>query len=112
MPSPDSTAGALTFDLDTGAVINIKSAFIDPKAGGKFTSETVSKLRKKVIALEAENQMECPKVEQFSYYYKMKNSLVFVATPDSHSDSGCTANVEYPKSELKRYLKPNSLLLK
>jgi len=105
--SPGSTSGAFLFDLVTGDAALLKSEFIDSEKRDDFYSVVSDKIKK-----ELTSGGECPVKEEFDYFYKVKGSLVFVVEVERHSDSGCITEIKYPLVEMKKYLKPTSILLR
>ncbi len=105
--SPGSTSGAFLFDLVTGDAALLKSEFIDSEKRDDFYLAASDKINKKLTS-----GGECPVKDEFDYFYKVKGSLVFVAEMEHHSDSGCVTEIKYSLAKMKKYLKPNSILLR
>ncbi len=112
MPAPDSGSGALTFNLLTGEPLLLSSEFIDDKAGIEFFSILSEKIKSQTLALQTQYEIDCPEITTHSYFYKTEDAIVLVAEAPFHSDSECTIEIEFGSSEMKRFLKPGSLLLK
>ncbi len=102
-----STSEALVFNLDTGSIVSLESEFINDKKRASFYSIVLGEIKKELKAGE-----DCPIKDKFDYFYKTKESLVFVAEMEFHVDSGCITEIKYPLAEMKNYLKSDSLLLR
>ena len=107
MASPDSTIGALNYNLLTGEVIHLESEFANASAH----NDLLLMLSNKLSSQNKDNK-DCPAKDKYSYFYKTKTSLFFVADVQQHSDSGCITEIEISKDEMTKYLKAESLLLK
>lgn len=112
MPAPDSASGALTFNLLTGEPLLLSDEFIDNKAGIEFFSMLAEKIKSQTLVRQAKNEIDCPEITTHSYFYKTKGAITLVAEAPFHSDSECTIEIEFGSSEMKRFLKSDSLLLK
>ncbi len=106
MASPDSTTGALTFNLNTGDNILIESQYIN-----RDSPYMLNKLISKKIKDMSKNRKKCLLKNNFNYYYKVKNALIFVFDMKQHSDSGCITEVKVENNELVRFINSKSLLL-
>ena len=107
MASPDSTTGAVTFNLNTGNQIVLESQFVDKNAENTFSKLILTKIKTQINVSET-----CSTKEMFDYFYKVKGGLVFVFDASQHADSGCISDIYISNKELSNYLKPGSYLLK
>jgi len=112
MTSPDSDSGAFVFDILTGEKLLLKSEFISNKKSSEFLASINEKIQSKIKSLKLKNKIDCPAILNYSYFYKVKDSTVFIAETDSHSDSGCVAKIVVSDDELKSYIKPGSAILR
>lgn len=112
MPAPENTSGALTFNLITGEPLLLSSEFIDDKASKEFFSILSAKIKSQTLAVQSQKEIDCPEITTHSYFYKTKNAITLVATAPFHRFSGCTTELEFGSNEMKRFFKPDSLLLK
>ena len=106
MASPDSTTGAITFNLISGNNVLIESQYINSEASSAF-----NKFLSKKINSQLNSGEECSIKNNFDYYYKVKNALVFVYDVEQHSDSGCITEIKIINNELVKFIKPKSVLL-
>ena len=107
MASPDSTTGALTFNLNTGDQINLELHFIDDEARNAFRTLIIKTLKNKVQSGDT-----CQKKDKYDYFYKVKDGLVFVFDVENHVDLGCITDIKISNNKLSKYLKSDSFLLK
>jgi len=105
--SYSSTSDSMNWNLSTGAEVVLDSEFLDNKIQEKFYLIVLNKIEKKLKA-----DVNCPTKDKFDYFYKTKGSLVFIAEMEFHVDSGCITEIKYPLAEMKKYLKPTSILLR
>lgn len=112
MPAPDSASGALTFNLLTGEPLLLSDEFIDNKASIEFFSMLAEKIKSQRLVLQTQNEIDCPDISTHSYFYKTKGAITLVAEAPFESDAGCTIEIEFGSSEMKRFFKADSLLLK
>lgn len=106
MASPDGTSNALTFNLNTGENILLETQYINTKAHDLLSSLILRKIKTQLK--DSEN---CPIKEQFDYFYKVKDALIFVFKMEQHADSGCISEIKVSKNELENILMPDSFLL-
>ncbi len=106
MPSPDSSSGALNYNLHTGTPFEISSEFKDTEAYSAFQAI----VRDKLLATQKANP-ECPSVESSSAFYLTDSSLVFMIYQSRHEDSGCNTEFTIRIDAIRSLLKPSSLLL-
>ncbi len=107
--SYSSTSDSVTWDLNTGDKVVLESEFFTNEAKNKLYDDVVNKIKKE---MKDEDKKECPALEEFSYYYKKKKSLVFVVQVEQRLYSWCNMEIKYPLIEMKKYLKPSSILLR
>jgi len=109
MASPDDDYGAMVFDLKTGERIGLASEFIGVNLGKRFYLKIATAIREKMAT---EEKKECPAVDKFSYFYRTKEALIFATTMMPHFYVWCNVEIKYSLAEMKKYLKPTSILLR
>ncbi|VAW66168.1 hypothetical protein MNBD_GAMMA11-2556 [hydrothermal vent metagenome] len=109
MVSPDDDYGAIVFDLKTGERVEFDSEFINADFHKDFYLKIAAEIKEKMATKEKE---ECPAVDKFNYYYRAKDSLVFATKMMPHFYVWCNVEIKYPLTEMKKYLKPSSILLR
>jgi len=107
--SYDSTSDSVAWNLNTGDKVVLDSEFIDKKIRDGLYVQVASKIKK---IMGSEDKKECPSVDRFSYFYKTKTSLFFVVQMEQRYYSWCNVEIKYPLAEMKKYLKPTSILLR
>ncbi len=111
MPAPDSDTGALVFNVITGKPIKLNDEFASAGKFDSFARDITEKLGQLVSEKNKSNQMDCEIPSIYSFYYKKNDALVFVSSPDIHSDSACAVEVEIPFKDMSGDLKEGSLFL-
>ncbi len=107
MPSPDSTVGSVTFNLDSGQVVILDEEFLDAVAKDKFNLNIGEKIK-----LMNSAGSFCLEHDQFDVYYRTESAFVFVMNVGRHSDSACISEIKFPIDDMKMYVKEGSGLLK
>ena len=110
-PRPSSTQGAYTYNMQTGKLVNLDSEFTDPSAKNAFTEMATKRLTEGVAKEERETEIECPKPIDIGYFFVTSAGVAVAYRAEDHYYSACTTEVEISKEALRRYLKPDSVLL-
>lgn len=110
-PRPSSKQGAYTYNMQTGKLMDLDSEFMDPSTKNDFTAMATKRLNEGVAKEERETEMECPKPIDIGYFFVTSTGVAVAYRADDHYYSACTTEVEISKEALRRYLKPDSLLL-
>lgn len=111
MPGPDSDSGSFVFNVKTGEPVTLKNEFVDQEAFSTFIREITAKLQKSISDKSKFNEAECESPSGYSYFYKRNDELIFVSSPDMHSDSSCASEIKIPISDIRSHLSKGSALL-
>lgn len=110
MPRPDSTVGAVTYDLETGAELKLVDEVIDKTAADNLRKMIVSKFNQ-LINDKNQSGANCPPPAPSDIFYLHDQSMVFRAEYPDHADSACEVEVAVSLTELKGFFKSSSKLM-
>ena len=110
MPRPDSTVGAVTYDLETGAEHKLVDEVIDKTAADNLRKMIATKFNK-LIHDKNQTGANCPPPAPSDIFYLHDQSMVFRAEYPDHADSACEVEVAVALTELKHFFKSSSKLL-
>jgi hypothetical protein len=107
MPHSQGKTGALTFNLKTGERVSIEKEIkknMEKEFDQKLSSGLAQALKTKQV------NGECP-LPDLGYFYSTKTDIVFVNKSDDQEAIQCEVEFKIANSEIKKYLKDNSILL-
>ncbi len=110
MPHPDSTQGALNYDLTKNTPITLDTEFSDDAQRMAFTAMALKRLNQAINAHSEKSQMQCPAATGLGRFYVTTDTIVISSQPIEHADSACEAEVALQRSNVAVYLKPTSAL--
>jgi len=110
MPHPDSTQGALNYDVHANAIVILDEQFTDNTAQAAFTAAALKRLNQEITTRSNKNQMICPAATKLGRFYLTPDSLVISAPVVEHADSACGVEVSFPRKDINPQLKPTSVL--
>jgi hypothetical protein len=106
MPHPDGRTGALTYNLKTGELIELKNEIVGNEQE-TFNTKINSTLEKALKAKQTD--IDCPR-PKWDYYYFTKTDFIFISTNKEYEYSECTVESSMPIQEAKKHLKKDSIL--
>lgn len=110
MPHPDSTQGALNYDLEKNSAITLTDQFTDAKAQQAFTAMVLQKLNQAITDRSRKNQMTCPPATQLGRFYVTAEALVISSPSVDHADAGCDVEISIPRQDANKFINAASVL--
>jgi hypothetical protein len=83
MPHPDSTQGALNYNLQANAIISLDEQFTDNAARDAFTAAALKRLNQEITSRSNKNQMACSAVTSLGRFYVTPDALLSAHRPPS-----------------------------
>lgn len=112
MPSPDSTSGTASYNLETGESLSINKEFIDASSQKRFIDLANQLLTENLKKLPKDEIAGCVPFTNAGNVLITPQGLEMRGLSAIHGEPDCTIGVLIPRTELGSLFKPDSVLLK
>lgn len=112
MPSPDSTSGTASYNLETGTPLSIQNEFIGASSQKRFIDLANQLLKNSLKKLPKEEISGCTPFTNVRDAQIVAQGIKMRGLSSIHGDQDCPISVLIPRTELGTFVKSDSVILK